>query len=272
MTVFGLRLLSMKMVSNIGAILGALAGKYRFSEAGHQASTNLRYIWPEKSNAEIELMIEHMWKCIGRTIAEMAILDKIVENGDMEVVFPENSRKFEINIPTIFLFTHIGNWELHAHHIGSQNCKVNLVYEYLPNRFHRDIARKNRQRIGYEQIPPDYSGTRRLFGKLQNGEIAAFAVDDFKKGRVISPAFQRAITTDSNIMYAVKLAKKFNVRVIFDSCLRVNDFDFKLYYQSLELKLDKEIDVLAGEIDKLLESWVSKNPEQWYMLHRAKLS
>jgi len=272
LTVFGLRLLSMKQVSNIGAMLGSLAGKYRFSEAGHQAGANLQHILPEKSTTEIKHMIEHMWEGIGRTFAEMSILDKIGEYGKIEVIFPEDSRKFETNIPTIFLFTHIGNWELHSHYVVSQNCKMNVVYERLPNRFHRDIAKTNRQRTGVELISPDYAGTRKLYGKLQNGEIVALAMDEFKKEKVISPALHRPIAIDSNIVYAVKLAKKFKARVIFGSCLRVNDFDFKLYYQSLDLDLDKGTDELTGEIDELLERWVRKNPEQWYMLHRSKIN
>ena len=270
LTVHGLRLLPIKIVSDIGAILGTLAGKYRFSDATLQASSNLQQIAPDKSSSEIELMVANMWKHIGRTLAEMSILDKLGTNTNLEVTFSDEFQGFEPDIPTIFLFPHLGNWELLAYYVMTENYKLNVIYEHLPNRFQRRIAKANRRRIGYELVSPNYHGTRKIFQKLRRNEAIGMAVDEYKKGKIISPTFGRSMPIDSNISYAVKLAKRFNTRVIMGSCIRVNDLSFKIYVHPLDI--DKDSNELAIEINNVLENWISKTPEQWYMLNRSSIT
>jgi KDO2-lipid IV(A) lauroyltransferase len=266
LTLYGLRLFSFRRVSNIGASLGRLAAKYRFQEADRRSRENARRIFPQKTDLEIARVADTRWEHVGRTLTEMSVLDRIGPEQIAEVTFSREFREFDPTVPTLFLFPHLGNWEVLAYYVMSQNYQLNVIYERLTNRFTRMVARLNRERVGYGLIPADRSGAREILRKLGEGEAIGIAIDEYKNDNVISPACGRILVADSNITYAVKLAKKFNAKIILGYCVRQNDLRYKLYFHTV--LPDDDGKTTAKTIDDVLEDWIREHPHQWYMLHR----
>jgi lauroyl/myristoyl acyltransferase len=112
---------------------------------------------------------------------------------------------------------------------------------------------------------------------LQAGHAVGIAMDEFKHGKVVAPVFKGQLPAESNIRYAINLARRFNAPLVTGYCLRRDAVKFDITCadviylddQRYAGKTDAEIGSIINEQCK---QWVMKYPEQWYMLHRARLT
>ena len=276
-THYGLRCLPVEMVSSTGKHLGILAGRYRFPEINQHIIHNLKTINPGLADHELPVLANHMWGNIGMTLAEMSIADRIDEYR-VEVINKEyltdNSRP---GTPIIFLFAHLGNWEILTKSARNLGYELHVVYEWLDNRFQRNIAYNARVRLDYKQIPPTYGGVRKLYKILENGDNICLAIDEFKDNIVLSPAFGRKITWHTNIEFAVRLAKKFQAMIIPAYCLRKEGVNFSIHLNPPVLPDrynagdDKDKEIISC-INELYETCIRQHIDQWYMLHRIRFT
>ncbi|MGK0298759.1 MAG: KDO2-lipid IV(A) lauroyltransferase [Gammaproteobacteria bacterium] len=270
-----LRCLSLKQVSNIGSVIGNIA-KNRFKKASSDTIANIEYLAPQLHADEVNNKLNTMWKNIARTLTEMSVLDKfdLVENSEQY-----NLKIFDnldSNHPVVFLFPHLGNWELLAMSVINQGFKLNVIYEAVPNRFQRRLLVKSRQRVGYELISPDYSGTRKIFKALSNGQSIGMAMDEFKNEKIIAPVFSGKLQTNSNIHYALGLARRFKTPIVYVYCKREAGVKFSIHYaEPIIFDAPQYIDMsdidIAEIINQKCREWVIENLDQWYMLHRARI-
>lgn len=274
LTHYGLRLLPIGIVSNIGCILGKLTGKHRYPEVNIYVSDTLKIIHLDTTMLTNSQFLETMWGNMGRVIAELSIVDKI---GDDRIVYHNEHYITDTSKPgdpTIFVFIHLGNWELITHAIKKHGFILSAVYESLPNRFQRRLAKTARERRGYKPISPNFSGTKHLIKVLEQGESVGLAIDEFKNEQVKSPSFGRRIEGSTNIELAIKLSRKFNAPIIPVYCVRKTGANFDIYWEkpllAYELK-EKEIKIIARDVEGRCETWLRNHIEQWYMLHRLKL-
>jgi len=274
-TFFFLRLFSTHKVSNIGAYLGNLA-KRRFRQACEDTQYNLERLLPESNVGERQKMSDRMWQNIARSLTEMAVLDRF--NLEKQVI--ENNLEIFQQIandkPVIFLFPHLGNWELLAMSVINQGFKLNVMFEKVPNRFVRKLLVSSRKRLGYDLITPDYRGTKKVFRVLKAGQAIGLAMDEFKGSQIKAPAFYGQIPQRSNIRYAINLARHFNAPIVMGYCKRIENIHFEIsYFPPLDLNTseyqDHMDDDIAAIINEQCKTWVMENLEQWYMLHRAKV-
>ncbi len=271
-----LRCLSLRSASATGAWLGSLA-KNRFTGAQADILANLTFLAPELNETEKTSIADRLWGNIGRTLTEMAMLDRFSTHNyvftDVNHIFDRLDRQR----PVIFLFPHLGNWELLARHVTQAGFRLNIIYEYLPNRFQRRLVARARQRTGYELISPDYAGTRQLFRNLAAGQSAGIAMDEFRDSRIVAPVFQGELPEKSNIRYAIGLARRFKAPLVTGYCLRKDAVSFEIVCADIYDMTDETVMAMsdadiAATINERCREWVSKYPEQWYMLHRARLS
>jgi KDO2-lipid IV(A) lauroyltransferase len=260
------RLFPPRLVSDLGERLGRRYGPSRSPGSTRAAIANLRHIRPDYSEAQCAEAVIRMWEQIGRVQAETAVMERMwesaaitVRNGDI-VQRAVHSRR-----PVIFVFPHLGNWELLAIAAQRLGASVPSVYEVLPDRNEFELVQRSRRRIGHKVISPDRDGLITLVGALRRGEAVGLGIDEYKNGNVIAPSFGRPPRTDTNARLIESLARRFEALVIPAYCLRTAPFEFVLTV------LDPIERPSAGQLDALCESWIRANPEQWYMLPRLRL-
>jgi len=270
-----LRYIPLAYVSKIGSFIGSLA-KFRFRRADSDAKANLKFLYPDISTEEIQKISNNMWKNIAQTLTEMSMLEKFNITKDSKLHNPQILNNLSKNQPAIFLFPHLGNWELLAIAVINHGFRLNVIYEHVPNRFQRRLLESSRKRIGYKLVSPDYSGTRQLFKALASGESIGMAMDEFKGGKIISPVFSKNVLKTSNIYFAIRLAKRFNAPIVTGFCKRIDGIKFDitcsepLDYTSM-VSLGKSDSDVAELINQQCQRWIKDNPGQWYMLHRSRL-
>src|SRR5688500_13270446 len=101
-------------VSNFGGWLfrsiGPLTGAHRVAER------NLRIVFPRANNAEIRTLLREQWTELGRSLAELSIVDRIVADSDrLEVVGEALLGAIAAGGgPAVFISGHFSNFELMA--------------------------------------------------------------------------------------------------------------------------------------------------------------
>ena len=272
-----LRLMPLSWVSTLGAGIGSLA-KHRFRKANADAIANMELFFPEISESEIKRLVDNMWCNIGRTLTEMVVLDSLDLKSHVNVINEEMLQGIDRTRPVIFLYPHLGNWEILALLIVRLGFKLNILYERLPNRFQRKLLENTRRRSGYELISPDHQGIRRMYSALDAGESIGMAMDEFKHGRIIAPTFNGHPDENGNIRYAIKMARRFGADIISGYCSRgdKNKIKFTIsacdHYRIKEPPYkDKTDEEIANDINTRCRRWIIDHADQWYMLHRARI-
>jgi lauroyl/myristoyl acyltransferase len=204
-----------------------------------------------------------MWRNVGRAHAEMAVIDRLWGGAGITVAGAQVLRDARLSgRPIVFTFVHLGNWELLAVAVQREGITLNVIYENLRNRFESRLAERSRRKLGYRLLAPTRSGLRAACAALQRGEAVAFAVDEYKAGNVIAPAFGRTPSPSSNLHYALRLARRFDALALPGYCLRTSPQAFVLKF------LDPLADLDLSHLNALSESCIRAHLEQWYMLWR----
>lgn len=265
-TYYALRALPPRTASDIGSRLGLAAGRFRFPELTARCDHNLSLIRPDLAPSARSDIVRQMWANVGRAEAEMPVLDRLWDSAQITLVNEANLLDpLRAGRPIVAFFPHLGNWELLANAFQRLGAVLNVVYEILSNRFERRLAANARGLIGYRLIAPTRQGVREMFSALERREAVGLAIDEFRNGNVIAPAFGRALPKDSNIRYALKLANRFGAAILPCLCVRTSPFAFRLIFQ------DEMINPQVADLNALGESWIRTHPEQWYMLHRLSI-
>lgn len=263
---YGLKLLPRPLASEVGRMLGVAAGRWRAPELTERAAGVLERIRPDLGLEERRRLAGLMWGHVGRSIAEMSVLARLLEGAKIELVneavvlAAARARR-----PTVFLFVHLGNWELLGGVTRRLAGKLSVIYEHLPNRFQRRIAAAARRPMGYAQCPPTPQGVRQAVDALKRGEALMLAMDEFKHGSVVSPAFGRPLSRHTNLHYALKLARRHGAQIVATRCERLAPQAFRVSYT------DPIENATPEGLNALAEAWIRSRPEQWYMLHRLAL-
>jgi KDO2-lipid IV(A) lauroyltransferase len=260
------RLFPPRFVSDLGERLGRRYGPSRSPGSTREAIANLRHIRPDYSEVQLADAVVRMWGQIGRVQAETAVMERMWESAAIttqigDAVLPA----VKTGRPIIFVFPHLGNWELLAILAKRLGAAIPVVYEILPDRNELELVQRSRRRIGLVVITPDRDGLISLLGALRRGKAVGLGIDEFKGGNVIAPSLGRAPRRDTNARLIESLARRFDALVIPAYCLRTAPFAFTLTV------LDPLERPSAGQLDALCESWIKANPEQWYMLPRLRL-
>lgn len=262
----GLRLLPARVASNAGERLSRRLGPAHNPLSDRAAFENLRRIRPEDPESGRAETVARMWGQVGRLQAETAVIDRMWDSAAITVHNGASVQgALRTGRPIVFVFAHLGNWELLAIAAQRLGAALNVVYEFLPDRFELELALRARSRLGYRLIPPNRAGVRQMLAALGRREAIALAIDEFKEGNVIAPPFGRPPRTGTNAEFAAKLARRFDAPVIPAFCVRTAPFEFALrFHDPLERPS-------APELRALCESWIRAHPEQWYMLPRLRL-
>jgi KDO2-lipid IV(A) lauroyltransferase len=262
-----LRALPSRYASELGRYIGTIAGRTRFRDLTARSDRNLQRIRPDLDPPARERVLQAMWENVGRVNAEMPVIDRLWEAAQVTLVHDERLvQALRARRPAIFVFAHLGNWELLAIAAQRAGFALDVIYEILRNRFEIRLALRLRQRLGYRLVPPTLDGVRQIFQALGRGDPVGIAIDEFKNGNVVAPAFGRILPADANMRFAVRLARKFNALLVPAYCLRTSALSFRVVAE--EPIADPDVDAVNARFEALIRA----HSEQWYMLHRLQFT
>jgi KDO2-lipid IV(A) lauroyltransferase len=270
----GLKALPIDACSAFGATASALSPK-RYPASDARARANWRRLRPEQSDpASVDAAMRRRWRCIGRTMAEFSVLDRLWAAGRIAVEGSEHLDALRAaNRPILNVWVHLGNWEtigVTCFAVGHPGAGL-----YLPpeNRFDHRIAVKVREHYGAKIFPPGPKAMRAAVRCLTERKLLyVILIDETIDDRVSAPAFGRELRTDGNIAFAARLAWLTNAAIVPAYCVRLDDrAQFKVTYAppvDLIRDGDRDAALVANihRINAVIEPIVRAHLDQWYFL------
>ncbi|MBV9260173.1 MAG: lipid A biosynthesis lauroyl acyltransferase [Pseudolabrys sp.] len=241
---------------------------------------NLKAAFPEKTDAEIERILDGVWDNLGRVAAEFAHLDRIktydpAVAGPSDIEYgPETLERFhQLRLdgkPALLFTAHLANWELTAQVAHTYGLNMIVVYR-RPNLGQvADAVMRIRSNSMGELLPTSLSAPVTLARKLAEGRHVGMLVDQYSTRGVDVKFFGRQ--TKANALIA-RLARQIECPIHGARIVRLpGDGFYGEITEAIEPVRDAEgkIDVVdtMQVITNVVEGWVRERPEQWLWLHR----
>jgi len=241
---------------------------------------NLQAAFPEKSAAEIELILAGVWDNLGRVGAEFAHLDRLwdfdperLRPGRLDIP-PDAMERFrrlrDDGKPALIFSAHLANWELPVVTAAAYGLDSAILYR-APSI--GDIAKAIQQiralHVG-TLIPAGLDATFKLSSALERGAHVGMFVDQHFSRGVDVIFFGRRCK--ANPMLA-RLARHFDCPIHGVRVIRLPEHRFRVELSEpvAPARADNgDIDVQGTmqRITTVVEGWVREHPEQWLWLHR----
>lgn len=268
-----LRGLPLDWASAAGSLLGRLFG--RFSGKSRIARLQVAAVMPERSAAETRRIVSGMWDNFGRTVAELTHLRTLqrpdVFERRVEIVGREHVTALADDERGALMFTgHLGNWELLTiltRHLGVPQY---VVYRAANNPLVDRMITTQRRDAVLGHIPKGAQGARQLIKLLRQHQHVGTFVDQRMNDGIAVPFFGYPAMTAPAI---AQLALAMDLPVVGGFCERLRGAHFRITITppvQVERSGDRDADVLAfmSEINRTIESWVRRRPDQWLWIHR----
>ncbi|MEQ8195116.1 MAG: lipid A biosynthesis lauroyl acyltransferase [Rhodospirillales bacterium] len=270
-----IRLLPFRAASALGGFLGRTVGP--LLRAHRTALKNLKRAFPEKSDADIAAIAKAMWDNIGRTAFEYPHLGKFVfyesgrenPNGNVEIVGLEHAVKLRDDGKAgIFFSGHLANWEVMAHAIHYTGIPPYIFYRAPNNPYVENIFRSRKLWQG-DLIPKGAEGARRAIACVRDGGHLGMLVDQKMNDGIAVPFFGRdAMTAPALAQFALKgdlPVAPMNIERLGGVRMRVT------FYPAIPIRktANRHADILAAmtNVNKIIETWIRRHPEQWLWVH-----
>jgi KDO2-lipid IV(A) lauroyltransferase len=262
-----------------GCLLRAIGPRLRRHRV---ARANLKAAFPEKSDQEIERVIDGVWDNLGRVLAEFAFLDRL---SDYDPRKPSNKwilidqatieRGFQIakrGGPYLVFGAHLANWELPPSIPAAFGIPFTGVYYPPGYGAADDLLIKIRSRRA-KLIAARFGAAQQIENALRQGSSIGMLVDLRFRGGAEAVFFGRKCTVNPALAW---FARKYEYPIYGARAVRVPGGRFRMELtQPLDPPRDAEgkIDVAATMqmITWIIEGWVREHPEQWIWVHRRWL-
>jgi Kdo2-lipid IVA lauroyltransferase/acyltransferase len=155
------RLFPIDSVSNSGAWLTRRLGP--LTSAHRVAERNIRIAFPHYSDAEVKTLLQDQWTELGRSLAEFAILDRVVADESRLVIQGEAllGAIAAGRGPVVFVSGHFSNFEMMAAAMVRCGVQVQVTYRAMNNPYVDERVRKTRYSYGVRMFAPKgLEGTR----------------------------------------------------------------------------------------------------------------
>ena len=263
------KIIGLNLSSHLGGTLAWIYGF--FSNRNFIGMKNLNLVFPEKKFIEKKKILRKMGFHFGRVIGEYPHLHKIkiYNNNNIQVIGINNlldPLKKKKNC--IYFSAHIGNWELSSHPLTQNGFKINFVYRAFNNEYVDDLLRKIRFKYGVKLIKKGSDGAKECIKVLKNKENLGMLIDQKMNDGLPIIFFNKLAMTAPAI---AKFALKFKCQIIPALCIREKGVRYKIEYfkpikYSFLKKLGSEEKIMLY-LNKIIENWILKYPEQWIWVH-----
>lgn len=195
----GLGWLGLRRAAALGAAIGGWA-RWIFPGLRAVARAQLAVAFPERSAAERDDIILQMFRGLGRSLAEIILMDEIasdidywVESEGLEIM----DRALAEGRGLILVTGHIGNWELLAAFLALKSYPVTAIATPVKGAALNQENIDLRRRVGVETLLRDSAGlAKAILRTLRAGRILGILMDQDTKGKgVMAPFFGRPAFT-----------------------------------------------------------------------------
>jgi KDO2-lipid IV(A) lauroyltransferase len=266
-----LRRLPVAWSSGFGAASASIRGPKVYAEADALARTNLARLRPDLSEAEREAMLTARWRCVGRTMAEFSVLDRMMNSGRVAVVGAHHLDALKASgRGGVMISAHLGNWEALTM-VTRLGLPLAIVYEPRPTRAREYISQKARRRLGVDPLPPGVAGVRPAIRALESGGMVSFFCDEEIDGVARGPFLGRKPYLHGNLAYAVRLAARTGAAVVPAFVRRTGATRLTVtFLEPIDIPPQTTAKQAAAGVTKVnaaLEAVVLANLDQWFNLH-----
>ena len=265
---FIFRLLGVKISSFVGGKIFQFIGPFfRSKKIIH---LNIKRVFPNLEQNEIDKITSNMWNNYGRVFAEYMFIKKFRNNQLSDNIIIEGKEILndlkEKNIKAIFISGHFSNFELMAMQIEKIGIKIATIYRPLNNIFLNFIMENIRTKhICKKQIKKGIGGLKDLLKLNKEGYSTALMIDQrVSQGSKLDFFNEKAFTTT----IPAQLVKKFNIPVVPIFIERFDGIKFKMKVQKpIYFKDNSSIDDITLRLNKILERMILDSPNYWIWSH-----
>lgn len=263
--------------SNFGAKVLAPIGYYLIPNT-KIGRNNLKLAFPEKSDAEIELILKAVWVNLCRTVCEYAAMDEIWDFDETTLTGKRISTDalsvFEQlrddGKPALIFAAHLANWELPAVAAAAHGLDATALYRMPNNAYVAKAIIKLRQKTMGKMVSSSRTGVLELARAVEAGSHVGMLIDQRLSKGVKVQFFGQEVTANPTI---ARLAKHFNCPVHGVRVIRGEGAQFYIKAtEEIHLPRDNEgnIDIQPAMqmLTTIIEEWIREKPEQWLWLHR----
>jgi KDO2-lipid IV(A) lauroyltransferase len=266
-----LRRLPVNFTSNLLAAVGTAIGP-RIG-LSNRIRDNVRLVWPDKSNAEIDGIVRGVWDNFSRVSSDYWRLDQIRREQDdrIEIVGAEHLVTLrESGKSGILVAGHMGNWEMVTLAARKHDLPLTVVYRPFNNPIIDARVRDWQRSSGVEMIMKGREGARRLTQVLKGAGHTIMLVDVRMNDGVKVPFLGVDAMTPSA---PAALALKYDALLIPVRVERTGPAHFRVTVEEPRPPVntgDRSADIVATMtwINDRFADWITARPGQWMWFHR----
>lgn len=270
-----LRLLPASIASWIGGWLSANVARRTMPLRDARARANLAILRPDLNEGEREKILTRRWFNIGRTLAELANIDRLVNDAHVHVM---NKAGYQAVLdgprPMISLTVHTGNWDLLAAHIKASTDRPGLgIYDPPENPAQAALLKRARQSYMGEAISGEGAARGVLKHLTQKDRATLYIlVDERRDLQVWFPTFGRALEPSGNLSVALRLARKADARCLPFYLARTQGPHFDLHWHPPLDPREMDDAAIMRTLDVFLGQACLDHADQWLALHDMDLT
>lgn len=259
----------------LGGWLSANVARRNMKLRDQRARANLAILRPDLPEAEREAMLTRRWVNIGRTMAELANIDRLVNDAHVRVIDrPGYQEVLDGPGPMIAFTCHLGNWDLLAAHIKWSTDRPGLgVYEDPEDPKIAAQLKKARSSYMGEAIGGEGAARGVLKHLTQKDRATLYILADERRDRQVwFPTFGRPLEPSGNLSIALRLARKVGAKFLPFYLVRSDGPHFDLHWRPpLDPKDMSDADIVAA-LDAYLGAACVAHADEWLALHDMDLT
>ena len=240
-------------------------------KADRIARHNLERVFPEIPAAEIDGIMGRVWRNLGHMLGEWPHLAELDGAGRIEVVGGDILGELrDKGGPAILIAGHYGSWEAAGHTLNRLGKPLTVIYRPAQNRWVNKLVLWARRDYNATPLAKGREAAVGAMETLKRGDWVGVLIDQKLNEGVPAPFFGRDAMTSP---LPARLALAFRCPLVPTKTERLEGSHFRLtIYPPLELPetgdRNKDLDILMGRMNEMLEGWIREQPHQWFWVHK----
>ena len=247
-----------------------------------RALENLARAYPDKSANEHRQIAMAMWGNLGRVMAEMMQIDRLLADPSrIHIVNPQVLGRYDNKLgPIVGVSLHMGNWELAIWPLTLNGSNPAGIYRTVKNPYVDEYLRNQRKdlfpggMLGKGRVDGSWEGgqktARYIMDYIRHGGRLGLVADLYDKQGLPVPFFGHPAPST---VYPAMIARRVGARIWLSRCLRVGNssrFTIELKELKVPRTANQGADVrwATAEMQRVFEGWIRENPEQWMWSNR----
>jgi len=246
-------------------------------KANKVAKQNLKMIYPNKTNSEINKITASVWQNLGHNFAEFPLFSTINKEqflSYVKIIGLENIMShIDEGKPVLLFSAHYSNWEVISAFLKHYKIKTNMIYRKTNNPYLNEVIINARSSEYFIMHSKGRRNAMKVVEGLKEGiTIASFVDQKLHEGIKVPFLGKDAMSPP----LLAQLAHKYKYPLIGVHVRRIGNLKYELVIEP-ELKYkkinnkEKQINEIMTSVNKRIEHWVNSSPGQWFWVHNRWL-